>query len=118
MRTIVLFTALSLIASTPVFAHAKLNGSTPAADAKLASPPAEVTLDFSEEIEPNFSAIEVVDAKGARVDKDDVHTAPDNAKRLLVSVNALVPGTYTVTWRVTSTDTHKSKGSFGFSVGK
>ena len=58
------------------------------ADAKLVEPPAEVTLDFSEEIEPMFSAIEVEDAKGGRVDKGDVHTAPDNAKRLVVSIDA------------------------------
>jgi len=118
MRTIVLFTALALFASTPAFAHARLDGSTPTADAKLVEPPAEVTLDFSEEIEPRFSAIEVEDAKGARVDKGDVRTAPDNAKRLVVSINALAPGVYKVTWRVTSTDTHKAKGSFSFTIGK
>ena len=118
MRTIVLFTALALFASTPVFAHAHLETSTPAANAKLAEAPAEITLDFSEAIEPKFSAIEVDDAKGARVDKGDVHTAPDNAKRLIVSINAPGPGVCKVTWHVLSVDTHKTQGSFSFSVGK
>lgn len=118
MRPIVLSTALALLASTPAFAHAHLNSSAPTADAKLVEPPAEVTLDFSEEIEPMFSAIEVEDAKGGRVDKGDVHTAPDNAKRLVVSIDALTSGVYKVIWRVTATDTHKSKGSFNFTVGK
>ncbi len=118
MRTIVLLAAFALFASTPAFAHARLDSSAPTADAKLIEPPAEITLDFSEDIEPKFSAIEVEDAKGARVDKGDAHTAPDNAKRLVVSIDALQPGVYTVSWRVTSTDTHKSKGSFSFSVGK
>ncbi len=118
MRPIALSLALALFASTPAFAHAHLTGSTPAADAKVTEAPSEVVLDFSEEIEPKFSAIEVDDAKGARVDKGDVHSAADNAKRLVVSVNALRPGDYKVVWRVTSTDTHKTKGSFSFSVGK
>jgi methionine-rich copper-binding protein CopC len=109
---------LALLARTPAFAHAHLDSSAPTADAKPVEPPAEVTLDFSEDIEPTFSAIEVEDAKGARVDKGDVHIAPDNAKRLVVSINALEPGVYKVTWRVTSTDTHRSKGSFSFSIGK
>ena len=65
-----------------------------------------------------FSAIEVEDDKGARVDKGDVHTAPDDAKRLVVSIDARASGVYKVTWRVTSTDTHKSKGSFNFTVDK
>ena len=38
-------------------AHAHLDSSAPTADAKLVEPPAEITLDFSEEIEPMFSAI-------------------------------------------------------------
>lgn len=111
MRTIVLFTALALFASTPVFAHVHLETSTPAANAKLAEAPAEITLDLSEAIEP-------IDAKGARIDKSDVHTAPDNAKRLIVSINAPGPGVCKVTWHVLSVDTHKTQGSFSFSVGK
>ncbi len=118
MRPIVLSTALALLASTPALAHAHLDSSAPAADAKLVEPPAEVTLDFSEDIEPKFSTIEVDDAKGARVDRGDVHTAADNAKRLVVSIDELAPGVYNVTWRVTSTDTHKAKGSFSFTIGR
>jgi methionine-rich copper-binding protein CopC len=83
-----------------------------------ASAPADVALDFSEAIEPKFSAIEVEDAKGARVDKGDVHVVPDNAKHLVVGLKPLEAGTYTVTWRVTSTDTHKTSGSFSFGVTK
>jgi methionine-rich copper-binding protein CopC len=118
MRTIMLSLALAMFASTPALAHAHLTSSTPAADAKLAQTPAEVVLDFSEELEPKFSAIEVDDGKGARVDKGDVHIAAGNAKRLAISVNPLTPGLYKVVWHVTSTDTHKTTGSFSFSVGK
>jgi methionine-rich copper-binding protein CopC len=37
-------------------------------------------------------------------------------KRLEVSLKPLQPGTYNVTWRITSTDTHKTKGSYIFKV--
>lgn len=52
------------------------------------------------------------------VDKSNVHTGPDNAKRLIVSINAPGPGVCKVTWHVLSVDTHKMRGSFSFSVGK
>jgi methionine-rich copper-binding protein CopC len=109
---------VALLASTQAFAHAHLKGSTPAADATVTTSPAEVAIDFSEEIEPKFSSIAVDDAKGARVDNGDVHSAADNAKRLVVSLKPLKPGTYKVMWRVTSTDTHKTNGSFNFRVGE
>ena len=108
--------AAMLASPLPALAHARLKTASPAADATVASAPADVALDFSEPIEPKFSAIEVEDAKGARVDKGDA--APDNAKHLVVGLKPLEAGTDTVTWRATSTDTHKTSGSFSFSVTK
>jgi copper resistance protein C len=118
MRQIMLAALLALIANTSAFAHAHLESTTPAADATLATAPAEVTIALSEAIEAKFSTIEVKDAKGARVDNADVHLAPDNAKRLIVSLKPLLPGRYKVDWKVTSVDTHKTHGSFSFTVGK
>ncbi|MGA7456962.1 MAG: copper homeostasis periplasmic binding protein CopC [Methyloceanibacter sp.] len=116
MRQILIAVSLALIASTVAFAHAHLESTTPAADAILPTAPAEVAIVLSEEIEPKFSTIEVTDAHGTRVDKDDVHLASDNAKRLIVSLQPLDPGSYKVDWKVTSVDTHKTHGSFSFKV--
>ena len=44
------------------------------------------------------------------------HTAPGDDRRLLVDVPDLHAGHYKVTWHVTSVDTHKTEGSFQFSV--
>jgi methionine-rich copper-binding protein CopC len=117
MRQIMLAILLALSASTTAYAHAHLKSTTPAANATLATPPTEVVIDFSEAIEPKFSSIEVKDAKGTRLDKNDAHLAPDNPKHLVVSLNPLEPGTYAVDWKVTSVDTHKTHGSFSFKVG-
>jgi hypothetical protein len=43
--------------------------------------------------------------------------APDNAKRLIVSLQPIGAGSYKVDWKVTSVDTHETHGSFGFKVG-
>jgi hypothetical protein len=37
---------------------------------------------------------------------------------LRVSLQPLAPGRYRVEWRVTSVDTHSSKGDYTFRVGK
>jgi methionine-rich copper-binding protein CopC len=105
-----------LLTSTAAFAHAELEKSSPPANAALPTAPAEVAIDFSEEVEPKFSTIEVQDGKGTRVDKGDVHAAPDNAKHLAVSLKPLEPGTYKVIWHVLSIDTHKTNGSYKFKV--
>ena len=69
---------------------------------------------FTEELEPKFSCAEVRSAAGARVD----HGANISGKVMHLSVGTLAPGNYTVTWHVTSVDTHKTQGSFSFTVGK
>jgi methionine-rich copper-binding protein CopC len=116
MRRFVLATALILLSGAPAFAHAHLNGSTPAANATLSSAPSEVALNFSEEIEPKFSSIVVKDAKGTRVDANDAHIAAGNAKQLVVSLKSLAAGSYEVDWKATSVDTHKTSGSFSFRI--
>jgi copper resistance protein C len=109
--------ALSLVvASTSAFAHAELKGSSPAANASLQSAPSEVVIEFTEEVEPKFSTIEMHDFSGTRVDNGDVHAVPENAKHLAVGLKPLQPGTYKVIWRITSTDTHKTSGSYTFKV--
>ena len=45
--------ALMLMAAVPAFAHAKLTGSTPAANASVTSPP-QIKLQFSEPLAPAF----------------------------------------------------------------
>lgn len=96
-------------------AHAHLRTATPAAESTVAAP-AKVAINFTEGVEPRFSTIEVSDAAGKRVDKQDSHTAPSDSKLLSVGLPQLAPGTYTVVWRVTAVDTHKSEGSFKFTV--
>ena len=50
------------------------------------------------------------------VDKGDPQVDRADAELLLVSVPQLTAGTYRVTWRVLSVDTHVTEGDFTFDV--
>jgi copper resistance protein C len=80
----------------------------------VSSSPSEIALYFTEELEPKFSGAEARSAAGARVD----HGVSVSGKVMHLSVGTLAPGNYTVKWHVTSVDTHKTQGSFSFTVGK
>ena len=105
--------ALALALSTAAEAHAKLNRAEPAVGSTVKSA-SQVTLEFSESIEAKFSGAEIRNGSGARVDKGS--NASGNAMH--VDVGDLAPGTYSVKWHVLSTDTHKTNGSFKFTVAK
>jgi methionine-rich copper-binding protein CopC len=81
-----------------------------------ATPPAAVTITFTENVEPDFSMIKVRNAQGVRVDKANPHLIGDHRNELAVNVPKLPPGEYAVTWHATSVDTHKTEGRFEFSV--
>jgi len=107
---------LPLLAPHAAQAHALLRKAIPAVGATLAAAPPEMTLLFSEGVEPAFTTVEVHDAAGARVNSNTLHTAPDDPKTLLVGLKPLAPGSYTVEWHATSVDTHKTQGRFSFTI--
>jgi methionine-rich copper-binding protein CopC len=112
-----LVAALSLAGAGTALAHADLASADPAAGATVKTAPTEISITFTEEVEPKFSSIEVLDAAGKRVDDGKPHTAPDNEKQLSVGLKPLAAGTYKVNWHVTAADdSHKTKGSYGFTI--
>jgi periplasmic copper chaperone A len=98
------------------FAHAVQRSASPSADSTVTQPPQEVTITFSEAVEPRFSTIEITGAGGQRLDQGGAHPAAGDGKQLGVALAALPAGTYTVTWHVTSVDTHKTDGHYQFTV--
>ena len=114
MRKLVLACAVLAIAG-PAWAHAFLDHSSPAVGATVAVPK-EISIWFTEEVEPAFSRIEVTDGNGSRVDEGGTKIDAANHELLNVAVKLLLPGTYKVTWRVVSVDTHHTQGDFTFTV--
>ena len=103
----------ALLAMTgPAFGHAHLSKAAPAANASVGAPQ-EIVLTFTEPLERAFSTIEVTDATGKKVQTDKTQVK-DNVMRL--PLKPLPAGIYKVDWRVLSVDTHKSQGSFRFTV--
>lgn len=111
----VLVLAFVLFPARPAAAHAVLLRTDPAPQSTVPSPPEAVRLRFSEPVEVAFGAVRVFDVDGKRVDDGRIGTA--DGRRELVVPARLAGGTYTVTWRVLSTDGHRITGTFPFYVG-
>ena len=109
---------LALFAVSPAFAHAFLVRAVPAVGSTVASTPSVLTLVFTEKVEPRFTHVQVLDAKGAPVATGAPRADPADERGLIVSLPKLPPGAYTVIWHATSVDTHKTEGHFGFSVAR
>jgi copper transport protein len=77
-----------------------------------------VALQFSEQLEPGFSKIDVLNTSGESVLAELSQIDPSNSAAMLVRVDPLADGTYVVAWRTLSTvDGHLIRGSYAFSVG-
>lgn len=98
------------------FAHAYPKTATPAADSTVQTAPSEVAIEFDDELEPKFSSMLVQDANGVRVDDGHSHVTSDDPKHLVVGVKQLAAGLYKVVWHATDTDTHKTEGSYSFTI--
>lgn len=101
---------------SPAWAHARMLEASPNEGATLASPPEQVELRFSEEIEAAFEPVKVFDEAGNRVDRQDTRVASADPEVLLAPVRDLSKGTYTVEYRVTSRDGHVVDGEYDFTV--
>lgn len=106
---------LLLLAAGEASAHAELDRAEPRVGNKVASPPRAVTLWFTQKLEPAFSSITVTNAAGERVDTGKARVS---GNQMSVSIRPGGTGTYHVTWRVLSVDTHTTDGSFTFQVGQ
>jgi methionine-rich copper-binding protein CopC len=106
---------LTVTAGATVEAHAFLDHAEPRVGSTVPTAPRELSLSFTQNLEPAFSSVEVSDANGARV---DLGKPGFSASVMRVGLKPLAPGTYRVRWRVLSVDTHTTEGSFTFHVGQ
>jgi copper resistance protein C len=116
MRTLISVLSLFLLAlgAGTAHAHAFLDHASPLVGSTVGTAPHEVTLSFTQSLEPAFSSVQVTDAKGARVDQGKAQVSGSTMR---IGLKALGPGTYKVHWRALSVDTHTTQGSFSFHVG-
>jgi len=116
MRWLALFGPLILLSGSPASAHSFLERASPPVGSEVATPPSEISLSFTEGVEPLFSTIELHGPDNAAIPIGKLHIVSGNNRRLAVNLPTLPSGTYTVVWHVTSVDTHKTEGSYRFVV--
>ena len=115
MSRVLALLLVALLAAPPAMAHAFLERATPPVGSELPSAPATVALRFTEAVEPRFSSIELRQPGVGVVATGALAVAKDG-RTLSVSLPRLPPGTYTVSWHVTSVDSHKTEGRFAFTI--
>ena len=106
---------LLLLVTDGASAHALLDHAEPRVGNTVATAPREVTLWFTQKLEPAFSSITVTNSAGQRVDAGKTRVS---GNQMSVSLRSGGAGTYRVNWRVLSVDTHRTDGSFTFRVGQ
>lgn len=106
-----------VLTAQPAWAHAVLLQSDPADNAQLDQPPDRVLLVFNEPVAIQVGAVRVFDSTGARVDDGDAGhgETPDQVEATLTHLDE---GSYVVTWRASSADSHPVRGAFVFRVGE
>lgn len=98
------------------YAHATLERTEPVPNAQLASEPTSVVLFFDESVDLALGQVSVVGPRGASVASG--HTERDGGRTVTVALRpGAGDGTYAVSYRVTSHDTHPVTGGFFFTVG-
>lgn len=107
---------LGCAGASAAHAHAFLDRASPAVGSTVHTPPTEVRIQYTEELEPAYSTAHVEDAAGATVSTGNSHVDPNERSVLIVPVGALKPGRYKVIWKVLSVDTHVTNGTFNFTV--
>ncbi len=100
----------------PAQAHAALTKATPAAGTIVQEAPKQVVLTFSEPVAPVNDKIQVIGPDGKRAD-----TGKPEANGAVLTIRLkdnLVRGTYLVSFRVISADSHPVPGGYTFSYGQ
>jgi copper transport protein len=107
-----------VLVAGPSWGHATLESSNPGTGAVVARLPATVTLRFDEAVTTLPTSLQVYGPDGTRIDNGDVTHPDGDGARVSVGTSGTERGTYLVSWRVVSADSHPVSGAFTFSVGK
>ena len=115
--TIAMVLLTSVLTSTNVLAHAHLTSAEPAPQSQLTTAPTQLTLHFSEDLEPSFSLATLTYQGNKRISTGKVSLSGEGKNSLVVPLKApLSAGDYQVTWHALSVDGHKTTGTYSFTV--
>ncbi len=114
-RSILLALAFALLLAPAVVAHAELESATPGPDDEVVGSPTELVTQFSQNLDPSRTTLEVRDAAGTRIARGG---EPGDGKReFRLALPELAPGEYEVRWTsYSSEDQELARGSYTFTV--
>jgi hypothetical protein len=105
------------LAAPAAFAHAFLDHGVPGVGMTVSGPVRELRLYYTQGVVTAFSAVSVTSSAGGSIPASRPVNDPSDQQIVIVRLGrALGPGTYTVTWRALSVDTHTTTGTFHFTV--
>ncbi|BEV72720.1 MULTISPECIES: copper homeostasis periplasmic binding protein CopC [unclassified Paludibacterium] len=107
--------ALLLCTQQAAWAHAHPVSQSPAAEASVTAPK-QVSMRFTETLEPSLSTLEVTDEQGKKVNQAATTVDPATPDTMHVSLPVLAHGRYVVKWTAVATDGHRTQGKFRFQV--
>ncbi|MDM4720752.1 copper resistance protein CopC [Micromonospora sp. WMMA1363] len=107
---------VTLTPASPAAAHAVVVSTTPQRDGIVGYAPRTVMITFSEPVAPVPGRVQVLAPNGKRI-----HTGEPDVRGAALRIPVRVPdqplGTYLVSYRVISVDSHPVAGSFTYSAG-
>ena len=119
-RFVKLLLATSLaapLAAPAAFAHAFLDHAVPGVGMSVSGPVREIRLYYTQGVVTAFSHVHVASDKGAVIPTGKLVNDPSDQQTVIVRLGrALGPGGYSLSWQVTSVDTHVTQGTFHFTV--
>lgn len=116
VRALLVLTLLGLaITPAPVAAHADLDTAAPGPDETVTGSPAELIVNFSQDLDPARSALVVRDAAGTTVaEGGEPGTGP---RQLRLDLPELAPGVFEVRWTSWSAEDNEGhRGTYTFTV--
>ncbi|GAB3427560.1 copper resistance CopC family protein [Flindersiella endophytica] len=106
--------ALALGWQAPALAHDKLVSTSPKDGVALDAAPSEIVLTYNEPVQTDFANVVVAGPGGTNIAQGKPQVVGNQVTQ---PVKAEAPnGTYTVSWRVVSSDGHPIDGTFTYSI--
>ncbi len=109
--------ALVALLAAPASAHASLLSTDPSNGGVYDTPPKAITLRFSEGVEVSLGGIRAYTSDRQRVVTGKPEHPNGQQSVVTTSLPKIGNGTYVVTWRVISADSHPIEGAYTFQVG-
>ncbi|PNE10491.1 MAG: hypothetical protein CR217_14045 [Beijerinckiaceae bacterium] len=117
LKPFIIAVLASSLAATTAFAHAFLDHAVPGVGMTVSAPVREIRLYYTQGVITAFSHVHVASDAGAVIPTGKLVNAPSDQQTVIVRLGrALGPGGYSLSWQVTSVDTHVTQGTFHFTV--